>query len=312
MLDEFVLKAYRHHRREMTHSGYRSVTDRFSAKKALEYARNEQARVAAGEKAWTPSYVPTDIWPDSKPDRNPAADIGRWYEDPESLGFRFVGSSGAIGGKQHWRRGFDAWYVDSFQDATTRGVVYRLPSRNGLTTYYHGYSDPHNAKDDGSGPCFLVKGGSYPSPDEDSALENALSEACFANSMAEHFAEECRDYDESWRAGLDARSLAREARESGKAWIAALRELKLKKNLICNLRLSRNVSFASYGLSPDFAHKAIKNEVKLSRALKAKAKILQAGYESKREEMINAFDDQPSRHWQRNLLSAWRDGYASY
>jgi hypothetical protein len=130
--------------------------------------------------------------------------------------------------------------------------------------------------------------------------------------MAERYAEECRDYDESWHSGLNARAIAQDAREAGKIWIKTLRELKQKKNLICNLRLSKNVSFASYGLSPDFAHKAIKNEVKISRALKAKAKELLSDYESKRDSMLSAFRDQPRNHWQGNLLRAWRDGYSSY
>lgn len=109
----------------------------------------------------------------------------RWTEHAAS-GLRLVGFADEID-KSIRHTG---WYTDEYGDReTVRGVVYRLPARNGVSRYAYGYADPWN-----SGAAFLSFD---PCDDEQDA-------ARWADHMAERMAEEEREYQANFSAGQRA------------------------------------------------------------------------------------------------------------
>lgn len=131
---------------------------------------------------------------------------GRYrFVEHASRGLRLVGFADTIVRLNH-----TGWYTDSDYSTLMRGVVYQLPSRKGCTQYLAGYADPWN--DDAAFLCMDIE------HDKEDA-------ARFADRIAEIYAEKERDYQDAWRAALDAKEKAQEARDHVRAEIEMLREL---------------------------------------------------------------------------------------
>lgn len=119
--------------------------------------------------------------PEWEPD-TPYGNRYRWVEHP-SDGLRRVGAVHEIARNEGWYgRCWDArgWYVDNYQSETTQAIVFQLPSRSGKPCYIPANSDPYN---DAAVLDFH-------------AVTDDLREACgWAQSMAEHYADDCREHE---------------------------------------------------------------------------------------------------------------------
>lgn len=119
--------------------------------------------------------------PEWKPE-NPHGDRYRWVENP-SDGLRRVGKVHEIARNAGWYgRCWDAqgWYLDSFQSETTQALVFQLPARDGKPCYVPGNSNPYN---DAAILDFH-------------SVTDELRDACrWAQSMAEQYAEDCREWE---------------------------------------------------------------------------------------------------------------------
>lgn len=124
-----------------------------------------------------------------KPDRHGL----RWVENP-THGLRFVGYADAIATNIRHQ----GWYTDDCQDDTYRGVVYRLPARNGVEQFVPGYV----ASWDDTGSCL----------DFTSIDDNEISAAHQADGLAQAYAEreieyrnrvETHPYDDDAEAAFD-------------------------------------------------------------------------------------------------------------
>lgn len=122
----------------------------------------------------------------------------RWVENV-SRGLRFVGFADEIARKEG-RRGIDhkGWFTmdDGDTGEVYRGVVFQLPSRNGLPYYVYGYDDPNNP--DCALLCF------------DAPKMEKYEAACAADRFAEIYAEHEREYRRAWDAGNQWRELGEE------------------------------------------------------------------------------------------------------
>ena len=120
----------------------------------------------------------------------------RWVENV-SDGLRFVGYADEICKLRH-----TGWftYDDGDPDETLRGVVYRLPARNGLSMYTYGHADPNN--DDCAFLCF-----------DDPRMEKEDA-ARAADDFAERCAEHERDFHRAWDAGRQYDRLGEEIKET--------------------------------------------------------------------------------------------------
>lgn len=118
--------------------------------------------------AYNPEHVP------EKPHDNRY----RWVEYPKD-GMRFTGKVHDIARREDWRMDHTGYYVDSFQDETTCGLVFQLPARSGECMYVPAIQDPWT---DGALCDFH-------------SIAADLREAVRdADRMAERYADECREY----------------------------------------------------------------------------------------------------------------------
>lgn len=129
-------------------------------------------------------------------------------------------------------RNMGGWYADADNGETYTGHVWQLPAHDGTPRYVAGYTEGdtrrHVSRDSGYVMLELTSNGR--------ALElyETKEEAARAgDSLAEHYAEEAREYSERWQEASDADSDRDEAREAlkrarvdGRAAVAALRELR--------------------------------------------------------------------------------------
>lgn len=140
---------------------------------------------------------------------NGRGDFYRFHEEPEAH-FRFVGLAHELA-KCIRHQG---WYVEDepFQDETTVGVVYRLPSGRGFIA---GCTDPWNREKDGRGPCLL----------EIEAIAEEREAALRADRIAEIYAEHCREDNRKELARIQAEEQAEEEREN--------REVELALSEVC-------------------------------------------------------------------------------
>lgn len=97
----------------------------------------------------------------------------RWIEDTDVL--RFVGYSDQLSRINH-----NGWFADSYQDEIYRGAVWQLPARKGKEIYVFGYMDENN-------PGSAIIDFDYTDSENDAAIR--------ADSMAEHDAENAREYE---------------------------------------------------------------------------------------------------------------------
>lgn len=135
------------------------------------YARLMNRRLGSGN--------PKDPW-------NPLHNGKRWCEDIHNCGLRVKGAAHDIINLRH-----TGWYSDDMQDETMHGVVLQMPaSKEGFCRYLAGRSDPDN---DGAA---LIDFSTWYDDLDDAARA--------ADDMAEHDAEQEREYQEAWSMGSRA------------------------------------------------------------------------------------------------------------
>ncbi len=146
-------------------------------------------------------------------------DGGQWAYRPQALGLRFYGWADEITGN----RDCGGWHMDEHQDQTVRGCVYLLTGRDGCTRYVPAYregSERSNApwQDRSGGESAVVYLGDIETGERGGAdgshEQAAIDAARYGDGRAEHMAEQAREYDEAWGAGLRHYSLISEAREA--------------------------------------------------------------------------------------------------
>lgn len=203
------------------------------AREALARARRD---VAFGAKARYPNPYPRIghgngvSW---RPDQPGIA----YVDKPESVGLRFVGHV-----VPEMRRG-DVWdsrgntgwhtdpYGDVFRDGTglAWGEVYQLPGRKGETRFVAGYR--FGGCDGGPtldfGRIYVESRGDWELdvPNCDAAIDAARA----ADSMAEHAAEDEREYQTAWQAGSRWNDLAEVISDARKKALAILAERRKVK-----------------------------------------------------------------------------------
>lgn len=124
----------------------------------------------------------------------------RWHESPTDH-FRKVGFADEVVSLNH-----TGWYVDTFQDGTTRGIVFQLPNNRGFIA---GCTDPHN-----DGPCIL----------ELETIEDKRSAAFRADRIAQLYGETCVEDELKFQAEQEREEAELEAKENAFAE-SALTEL---------------------------------------------------------------------------------------
>ncbi|HEV2327622.1 MAG TPA: hypothetical protein VGY56_02410 [Verrucomicrobiae bacterium] len=139
----------------------------------------------------------------------------RWCENVSGH-FRECGDADRIIRLRH--RG---WFVDNFQDSTTRGMVLQLPARKGKTLYLAACSDPWNKN------CAIIEMYFY---DEKEDAARA------ADGLAERYAENSREGDLEQLAETEIASLEnsiKETRQQIRALLAGIRQSTVA-GVVCN------------------------------------------------------------------------------
>jgi len=145
---------------------------------------------------------------------NPPSDRGlRWIENANK-GLRFHNYCDLIARSiRH-----TGWYMaDADFAETMRGVVYRLPHGRFVAGYVEGYggSKGFTPNDDGA------------RLDMSCTYSDELDAALAADSIAEHWAEESREYNEAWRAADDCYNKTGE--------IKKLRSKRIRLEMFCGV-----------------------------------------------------------------------------
>lgn len=191
-------------------------------------------------------------WPARAGDIGAPGDGGaRWIEEPASNGLRFVGFADDVTALRN--RGY---YMDSDGDGeTARGCVYQLPARGGRPVYVAAVQTGSESKSKGwratadnadeyaAGALFYLAGrgalhyGARGGTEGEHADAAGVTEAAhYADGRADRYAEEAREYSDTWRAGRDAADAIENAdaeRESARALMAELRGLAPLPGAVC-------------------------------------------------------------------------------
>lgn len=118
----------------------------------------------------------------------------RWIEDTGR--WRFCGWADKIARRTIRHTG---WYTDEHGDGDKyRGIVFRLPARNGVERFVYGYTDDSENPGAAAVLCFDL-------------CDDLLTAAIWADHVAERAAEQQRDDDRKWREEQD-KEAAEEAR----------------------------------------------------------------------------------------------------
>lgn len=184
---------------------------------------HQKINLRAQRKAWEPgaSVARIPYEKKAKPRKcgfyNPEFKSGRgsyrWIENCEAAGLRLVGYADEL----YKGIGHRGWFTnnDGYGEIY-RGIVYRLPARNGQNVYMAGYADPNN-----NGCALLSTELHY-----EAAADDLNDVARFADRIAEHFAEQERDYQRAWSAVSMAKDAADEARQAARDALELVRELE--------------------------------------------------------------------------------------
>jgi len=151
-----------------------------------------------------------------------------WIENPAAVGLRHVGLAHEVAksGYAYAHNAVDhtGWFLSEHQDETCSGVVYRLSGKGKACRYVVGVADPFN--DDAA---LLDLSRVIPGERLDSGLDfdSGLRDAArAADEHAESFAENARESNRAWRAGV--------------AWADALEsEVETRRELLALLRQNR-------------------------------------------------------------------------
>lgn len=101
----------------------------------------------------------------------------RWIEHP-TRGLRLKGSAHELARAEGQRLDHTGYYTDSFQSETVHGEVYQLPGKDGEPRYVPAVNDPNN---DGAILDFH------------SVTSDLMDAVRWSDSMAEYYAEDCRE-----------------------------------------------------------------------------------------------------------------------
>ena len=107
----------------------------------------------------------------------------------------------------------EGWYMsdDNISGEVARGVVYRLPARDGKERFMYGVADPNQ-----NGPVMLCV----------DIVDDKADAARYADHIAERYAENERDYQRAWQAGREHEELGDQIAAQRKATLALIREVK--------------------------------------------------------------------------------------
>lgn len=169
---------------------------------------------------------------------------GRWSDEPEAMGLRFVGWSDELAERGVTHSG---WFLDAeMQDEVARGCVYATPSRRGVPTYIEavriGSTDRQgrNWTDQVAGALLFPKASHKGTPggyNHDASDDvGARSAAYGADREAQIYGEAESDYQARYRDGQRlAESLERaaELRASARASLAEVRGLVVAAPALC-------------------------------------------------------------------------------
>ncbi|WP_316228706.1 hypothetical protein [Bradyrhizobium sp. SZCCHNR1045] len=137
------------------------------------------------------------------------ADICRWIEEPADYGLRFVGTADKIAPRSVRHTG---WFLaDEGVGEKARGVVFRMPSRNGRALLVAGIADPYN-----DGPAIV----SFEITDDE------ITAALWADQLADRYAETEREYQRVTSARIRFDELADRVSGERKQCRALIAELK--------------------------------------------------------------------------------------
>jgi hypothetical protein len=207
--------------RQAAAMGAQSAPVRFDLQSATPAER--ERIFSPGRKGWL--YWRPSEYPRERVTYNPRAGFGaakdwkprtgkhvRWIESTERAGLRLVGFADEIARAEGYPRSIDhtGWFTDPYgdSDGSMRGIVFRLPARDGASVYVYGYADPHN--DGAALLCF------------DNDADSPMEAARYADSFAERHAEEEREYQVKEM----AKERAAELRESAKGSRSELRQIR--------------------------------------------------------------------------------------
>jgi len=138
----------------------------------------------------------------------------RWVENV-SDGLRRVGFADAVSRALGYHSiNHKGWFTREDGDGgdVCRGIVYRLPARNGKQQFVYGYDDSNN--ENAALLCF------------DDPTDNEHEAALAADRFAEIFAAHERDYDRAWQAGRRFEYLEEEIKTMRKGALAIGEEMR--------------------------------------------------------------------------------------
>lgn len=168
-----------------------------------------------------------------------------WCEDAEAIGLRWIGWADEIAGRAVDHRG---WYMRADDGGTVaRGCVFALRDRRaaGGWRFIAGFREGTNgrngwASDSGDDAAVLELSGAGELGDDDGQYmadaDGAHDAARAADSIAQRFAEDSREYDTAWQAGArwrDARDEARTLRTEMREVAHAARANITQDPVIC-------------------------------------------------------------------------------
>lgn len=181
-----------------------------------------------------------------------------WIENPTSIGLRFVGWSNDLrGNSRNSNYGFYSQHEDCSE--CYRGAVYQFPARKGRAVYVVGYREGSTGKsfkdwvdtstgkkNDPNGPACLelsrlIYGDriNYNAGTDNVDLCDA---AIQADSIAEHEAEESREYDQAWQAGREYADLGEEVAHHRRDALALITEIKAVRLGVAHLEEEKSIS----------------------------------------------------------------------
>jgi hypothetical protein len=200
MPNDAIKSAYRYHRQ---------TRPTLSARRALEYARDDDRSNVKRYPSST--YYASAVNP---PFRSGSTTL-RWIDRLGSIGLRLVGFADEIS------RSIDhtGWYTSEFCDETLRGIVFQWPSRHGVERYVYGYADPNI--EGAATLCFDI-------------TDDKNDAARWADSIAEHTAEEEREYQAASSARFQFDELGEDISDTRKSALRLIAELKAKRRALCD------------------------------------------------------------------------------
>lgn len=220
-MDSALVSAYRWHRAALAagkappplrnsfrmHDAYQAAHAKANAFMCLRHAR---ADVAAGTaRHWSRPFNDrrNGFWKAGGSERM------QWIERPADIGLRFVGYADEID-VQHTKH--TGWFVDDDGvRGTLRGVVYQLPSRAGSLQFVVGYEESEGrgtAIDFGTVHRLAAERDQWATRPVEHYLVARIARA--ADKLAEGEADEQRDYNRAYDAGVVYRQLGEEIAEA--------------------------------------------------------------------------------------------------